>query len=72
MPIYQYVRVEKIKKNDKNDKNKKNKKTEENDCVDAQRLRVGGNWEEMYDAVDGTKTWYNLKTKKTTTKDPFF
>lgn len=31
-----------------------------------------GNWEEMYDSVDGTKTWYNTATQKTTNKDPFF
>lgn len=45
------------------------------DCKDsakeAYRVRVG-NWEEMYDAVDGKKTWYNTKTKKTTKKDPFW
>lgn len=37
----------------------------------------GGNmnsikWEEVYDAVDGTKTWYNTVTKKTTKIDPFY
>ena len=38
----------------------------------GQRFRVGGNWEEMYDPIDGTKTWYNIMTKKTTGKDPFY
>lgn len=31
-----------------------------------------GQWEEMYDAVDGAKTWYNRKTPKTTKKDLFW
>lgn len=34
------------------------------------RIRIG-KWEEVYDKVDGTKTWYNTLTKKTTMKDPF-
>lgn len=34
--------------------------------------RGGIKWEEVYDAVDGTKTWYNTVTKKTTKIDPFF
>lgn len=34
-------------------------------------IRVG-NWEETYDAVDGKKSWYNTKTKKTTKDDPFW
>ncbi len=29
-------------------------------------------WREVYDAVDGTKTWYNPKTRKSTTKDPYW
>ena len=33
-------------------------------------IRVG-KWEERYGAVDGVKTWYNTKTRKTTKKDPF-
>ncbi len=47
---------------------KKKKQTRE--TKKPQQLRIGGNWEEMYDAVDGTKTWYNVVTRKTTTKDP--
>lgn len=35
------------------------------------RIRIG-NWEEVYDTVDGTKTWYNTVTEKTTEKDPFY
>lgn len=35
------------------------------------RIRMG-KWEEVYDAVDGTKTWYNTETKKTTQRDPFW
>lgn len=34
------------------------------------RIRMG-KWEEVYDPVDGTKTWYNTVTEKTTKKDPF-
>lgn len=34
------------------------------------RTRIG-EWEEVYDVVDGTKTWYNTATKNTTKKDPF-
>lgn len=33
-------------------------------------IRIG-HWEETYDSVDGKKTWYNTKTRKTTKKDPF-
>ena len=36
----------------------------------AYSIRVG-NWEETYDSVDGKKSWFNTKTRKTTTKDPF-
>ena len=36
----------------------------------SNRIRIG-NWEEIYDVVDGTKTWYNTVTKKTTNNDPF-
>lgn len=35
------------------------------------RIRVG-KWEEVYDPLDGTKTWYSTVTKKTTKKDPFW
>ena len=31
-----------------------------------------GKWEENYDAVSGTKTWYNTVTKKTVNKDPYW
>jgi hypothetical protein len=34
------------------------------------RIRLG-KWEEVYDAVDGTKTWFNTATRATTAKDPF-
>lgn len=35
------------------------------------KTRVG-KWEEVYDAVDGTKTWYNTVTKTKTKTDPFW
>eukprot|EP00903_Cladosiphon_okamuranus_P015652 g14454.t1 len=31
-----------------------------------------GIWEELFDAVNGTKIWYNTVTRKKTNKDPFF
>eukprot|EP00752_Nemacystus_decipiens_P013351 g11821.t1 len=31
-----------------------------------------GIWEELFDAVNGTKIWYNTVTHKKTSKDPFF
>lgn len=31
-----------------------------------------GYWEELFDAVTGTKIWYNTVTQKKTTKDPFW
>ena len=34
------------------------------------RISVG-NWDEVYDTVSGAKTWYNKKTRKKTSKDPF-
>lgn len=40
------------------------------DSSGSYKIRMG-NWEEMYDLVNGTKTWYNTVTKKTTKKDPF-
>lgn len=41
------------------------------DKKEGYRIRIG-KWEEVYDTVDGTKTWYNTVTEKTTRKDPFF
>lgn len=35
------------------------------------RTRMG-KWEEVYDALDGTKTWYNTVTKTMTKNDPFW
>ena len=32
----------------------------------------GGSWEEKYHPVTGAKSWYHTRTKKSTTKDPFF
>ena len=41
-------------------------------CSEKKGLRVKmGKWEEVYDIVEGTKTWYNTVTHKTTNKDPF-
>jgi len=31
-----------------------------------------GCWEELFDAVNGTKIWYNTVTRKKTSKDPFW
>lgn len=38
---------------------------------DTYRIRMG-KWEEVYDAVDGTKSWYNTVTSTMTKKDPFW
>lgn len=46
-------------------------KTKPEQSSTGYRIRVG-KWEEVYDTVDGTKTWYNTVTEKTTRKDPFF
>ena len=47
-------------------------KPEDNDDKpDTFRIRMG-KWEEIYDVVDGTKSWYNTVTSKTTKKDPFW
>lgn len=47
------------------------KSSESEDGKGSYRISVG-NWDEIYDTVDGTKTWYNKKTRKTTKKDPFW
>ena len=40
------------------------------DKPEGYRISVG-NWDEVYDTVSGAKTWYNKKTRKKTSKDPF-
>ena len=45
-------------------------KTPSEDKPGGYRISVG-NWDEVYDTVSGAKTWYNKKTHKNTSKDPF-
>ena len=70
LPYVYYVPVpenmessEKVKVDKKEEKKQDKPKT-------GYRIRMG-KWEEVYDEVDGKKTWYNTVTEKTTKKDPF-
>ena len=58
-------------KSDSKSENKSDSKSENKSDDKKYRIRIG-KWEEVYDAVDGTKTWYNTVTRKTTKKDPFW
>ena len=42
------------------------------DGDDDESIARMGMWEELFDAVNGTKVWYNTVTRKKTNKDPFW
>lgn len=64
------IHADLVTTDDKSDKSKSDKSKSDKSDKEGYRTRIG-KWEEVYDVVDGTKTWYNTVTKKTSKKDPF-